>query len=114
MPNACHNGAMTTKDQSLKKNSLAKAPHALDEQIFILEKKRADLEFLCRELDPFLPISKTMKEKLKLFHLDHIDDPFHLTAQLITLMENTIEELERLKITPSIPLNKETSSTLKN
>lgn len=89
---------MTTKDHSPKKSPLAKAPNALEEQIFIIEKKRADLEFLCRELDPFHPIDTSMKDKLKPFHLENIDDPFRLTAELITLMENTIEELERLKI----------------
>lgn len=114
MPNACHNGAMTTKVQSPKKPSLAKAPSALEEEIFILEKKRADLEFLCRELDPFLPLTAEMKERLKAFHLEHVDDPFRLTAHLITLMENTIEELDRLKLT--LPIGAESTQTpaLKN
>lgn len=95
---------LTNKKRSTQENSL------IDERIFILEKKRDQLSYLCQNLDPFSPsISEEYKKLLKDFHLDNVDDPYRLTALLITLMEDTITELQTLSgssisdLNPSIP-----------
>lgn len=88
---------MAKKEKLTKNKELAKGNSLLDERIFTLEKKRDHLAFLCQTLDPFKPIEENERKLLKEFNLDLVDDPYRLTALLITLMEDTITELTSLK-----------------
>ncbi len=70
---------------------------ALIELISNLEKKQTELKFLCQNLDPFKAQTAEDNARLKKFNLHLIDDPYRLTAELITLMEDTLTELNALK-----------------
>ncbi len=74
-------------------------PIFLNEEFFILEKKAKTLYELCQTIDPFRPLTEEEKLKLKEFNLHLIDDPYRLTALLITMMEDTMLEIDKLKKT---------------
>lgn len=85
----------------------------LEERILNLEKRRDKLQYLCQNLDPFRPLSPEEKEALADFNLHLTDDPYRLTALLITLMEDTIAELQSLGVVNLLPENPTTISPSK-
>ena len=56
-----------------------------------------ELNGLCNDLDPYLPIPDDMKIMLKNYGIEDFYDPFDITNQLLLLLENSIEELRRLE-----------------
>ena len=62
-----------------------------------LQKKVKKLQDICQHLDPYSAISDEMRTELNSLGLYTLDDPFVLTKQLILLMEDTLEELEKKK-----------------
>ncbi len=60
-----------------------------------IEDTIVELRAICDELDPYSPISDSMKNRLKKFHIVDTSNPFHLTNVLITLLEDAIEAKER-------------------
>lgn len=104
---------MAKKEKLTKSKSVAQVNSEQNERIFTLEKKRDQLQFLCQNLDPFKPIEESDKKILKEFNLHLIDDPYRLTALLVTLMEDTLMELETLKTTGT-PNYLNTQTAIKN
>lgn len=112
-PPKSQNNSMAQKEKLTKPKSVAQENSELGERIFTLEKKRDQLQFLCQNLDPFKPLEESDKKILRQFNLHLIDDPYRLTALLITLMEDTLTELETLKVT-NTPENINSHTTIKN
>lgn len=112
-PPKSQNNSMAQKEKLTKPKSVAQENSELGERIFTLEKKRDQLQFLCQNLDPFKPLEESDKKILRQFNLHLIDDPYRLTALLITLMEDTLTELETLKVT-NTPKDINSHTTIKN
>lgn len=62
-----------------------------------LEKRVKKLENLCQEINPFIPISDDLKDKLSLVGIVHWRDPDHLTKQIILMFEDSVKELRDLQ-----------------
>ena len=59
-----------------------------------------DLNWLCKELDPYQPLDKEMTDKLSSYGIFEIDNPFMITNKLVFILENSVEELISLGGTP--------------
>lgn len=69
-----------------------------EKRIFELEKKAELLKKLCHEIDPYSSLTNEQINLLKGLEIVQFDDPFLLTNQLLLLTEDTLEELEELKL----------------
>ena len=67
------------------------------EYISQLEGRISELNQLCANLDPYATIDEEEIKVLKKFNIQNWQDPFKLTNQLVLLLEDSIEELHRLK-----------------
>ena len=68
-----------------------------NERIDFLANNINVLNRLCLKLDPYRPVSDEQKNILKEFNIEDCYDPFKVTNQLLTLLENYIEELHCLQ-----------------
>lgn len=57
-----------------------------------LDRRLALLKELAQEIDPFRPLEPSDKQKLKKAGINHFDDPFSLTNQLLKKLEDGLEE----------------------
>lgn len=55
------------------------------------------LNALASDLDPYQPISVEVQAELKNLGVVVLDDPFALTNQLVVILEDTIDELQKLE-----------------
>lgn len=101
---------MATKSKIADKTNSSQENSLFNERISTLEKTYEQVQFLCQNLDPFKSKSAEEIQLLKKYNLHLVDDPYRLTALLITLMEDTIQELETLKT--SFSSNKNTSESV--
>ncbi len=65
-------------------------------EIELLQKKISQLNNICNTLNPYGPISTPMQEELSQFGIDDIDNPFTVTNKLILLLENSVDDLNKL------------------
>jgi hypothetical protein len=77
------NNLNTNKNDSQKLNQ-APAPEVDLDQ----------LKFFMSEFDPYAPISNEDKQFLESLQIFDTSDPFHVTNQLISIVENLIEAQE--------------------
>jgi hypothetical protein len=59
-----------------------------------LEQRRQQLSKLCDELDPYLPLSDEIKQKLESFGITEFMDPFTITNKLLVLLDEVNNELK--------------------
>jgi hypothetical protein len=59
-----------------------------------------DLNMLCNDLDPYLPLSEDQLKQLSAYGIFKDDDPFLITNKLVLILENSVEELISLGGTP--------------
>jgi hypothetical protein len=72
--------------------------NALDAvQIKILEEKIEELKKICQEIDPYQSLTLDMKNRLIDAGVEDLSNPFYITNKLILLLEDAMEELNRLK-----------------
>ena len=74
------NNLSTNKDDSKKLNQTAVAKVDLNK-----------LKSFMSEFDPYAPVSHEDKLFLESLHIFDTSDPFHVTNQLISIVENLIE-----------------------
>tara|TARA_R110002072_G_scaffold64203_2_gene159212 strand:- start:51252 stop:51593 length:342 start_codon:yes stop_codon:yes gene_type:complete len=55
------------------------------------------LKEICDTINPYLPLTDEAVKKLESFNIEISSDPFHLTNQLLALVDNSVEELEKRK-----------------
>ncbi|MCP4913625.1 MAG: hypothetical protein GY909_10940 [Oligoflexia bacterium] len=55
------------------------------------------LKEICDTVNPYLPLDEEAKAKLQKFNIEISEDPFHITNQLLHLVDNSVEELEQRK-----------------
>ncbi len=65
-----------------------------------LEAKIADLRYICDNLNPYGEIDQDLKERLNQHQIYDFYDPFTITNKLLVALEDSIEELHRLKEIP--------------
>lgn len=69
----------------------------LEETVTHLEARIKKLSDICTELNPYEPISDSMKMRLMDFNILDFSDPFKITNTLLMLLEDTIDELHVIK-----------------
>ena len=69
----------------------------MKDEVLQLEKKIKNLKRICDQIDPYSPVPDKFKKDLSSFNIDKWNDPFALTNQLIVLLEDSIEKLEKMK-----------------
>ncbi len=62
-----------------------------------LRVKVKKLNALVGDLDPYQPLSVEVQAELRSFGVLVLDDPFAITNQLVIILEDMIEELQRLE-----------------
>lgn len=67
------------------------------ERAKFLQKQINELQKLCDELDPYSEICAEHKKVLNKYGIADLNDPFSLTNRLILMLEDSIEELEKIK-----------------
>ncbi|MCK5882511.1 MAG: hypothetical protein KAG61_02390 [Bacteriovoracaceae bacterium] len=73
---------------------------SVENRIVWLEAKIADLKFICDNLNPYGEIDSTLKDRLNTHQIYDFYDPFTITNKLLVSLEDSIEELHRLKDIP--------------
>ena len=68
-----------------------------DNRIALLKERVENLNKLCSELDPYKEIPLAYQETLVSLGVREFDDPFTVTNKLVTLLEDSIEELQSLE-----------------
>lgn len=71
--------------------------HPLEDTIAELEARIKKLSDICTELNPYEPISESMKMRLLDLNILDFSDPFKITNTLLMLLEDTIDELHVFK-----------------
>ena len=66
-------------------------------RVAFLEAQIAELEDICQHIDPAVELTAQMKERLERFHITDYYDPFMITNKLVVLLEDSIEEWQKLK-----------------
>lgn len=69
----------------------------LQEKIDYLEARIKVLGDICSELNPYEEIPDELKMRLMDFNIVGLEDPFKVTNQLLTLLEDSIDELHVIK-----------------
>ncbi len=69
----------------------------LQEKIDYLEARIKVLGDICSELNPYEEIPDELKMRLMDFNIVGLEDPFKVTNQLLTLLEDSIDELHIIK-----------------
>lgn len=67
------------------------------DRILFLEERIKKLGTICNDLNPYQPISAEFKLMLREFNIIDATDPFHVTNALLRLMEDSINELHKIK-----------------
>ena len=62
-----------------------------------LRVKVAKLNALASDLDPYQPLSEENQNELKSLGVLRLDDPFAITNQLVVILEDAIDELQKLE-----------------
>jgi hypothetical protein len=88
---------LETKQTSHKNENTSNYNSPIEAEIANLEQQLTDLKFLCDNLDPYAAINPDHIALIKKYKIKDLDNPFAITNQLLTLVENTIEKLEKLK-----------------
>lgn len=69
----------------------------LDETILRLEARIKKLGDICNDLNPYAPVSDEFKKRLREFNIMEFEDPFKITNALLRLLEDSIDELHKLR-----------------
>lgn len=69
----------------------------LAESIETLEARIKKLSDICNELNPYSPVDEQFKKRLREFNIMEFEDPFKITNALLRLLEDSIDELHRLR-----------------
>ncbi len=88
---------LETKQPSHKNKNTGNYNSPIETEIAKLEQQLTDLKFLCDNLDPYAAINPDHIDLIKKYQIKDLDNPFAITNQLLTLVENTIEKLENIK-----------------
>lgn len=81
--------------ESDKQTSVFSSP--LSETIEVLEARIKKLSDICNELNPYAPVDESFKKRLREFNIMEFEDPFKITNALLRLLEDSIDELHRLR-----------------
>ena len=66
-------------------------------KIEFLEQKIDELNDLCGGMDPYNEVGESEKKRLLEFGIEENADPFEITNRLVVMLEDSIEELQKLK-----------------
>lgn len=66
-------------------------------QLEVLRAKVAKLNAFASDLDPYKPLSEETKAELSALGVVMLDDPFAITNQLVVILEDSIDELQKLE-----------------
>ena len=61
-----------------------------------LQQQIETLRKLCDHINPYEDLSPQVQKQLQQFRIINLEDPFWITNQLLALLEDSIEELQRL------------------
>lgn len=86
----------TTQTKELN-NILNTSSHNQNEKIKYLESRIESLSLICQELNPYAEIPDDLKIRLLNYNILELMDPFKVTNQLLMLLEDSIDELHRIK-----------------
>lgn len=81
--------------ESDKQTSVFSSP--LSETIEVLEARIKKLSDICNELNPYAPVDESFKKRLREFNIMEFEDTFKITNALLRLLEDSIDELHRLR-----------------
>lgn len=84
------------ESQNLSNLNHRQQPKTKDERIRELEELIETLNIVCSTLDPYRPITESMKAQIEDLNIAFTEDPFNLTNQLVVLLEDAVEELHSL------------------
>ncbi|MCY4523755.1 MAG: hypothetical protein OXB84_03340 [Halobacteriovoraceae bacterium] len=62
-----------------------------------LKKEIEVLRSICKQINPYGPISSGIKQKLADYEITDWDDPFALTKKLLVLLDDSMEKLKEKK-----------------
>ncbi|MBP9681886.1 MAG: hypothetical protein KBD76_10810 [Bacteriovorax sp.] len=68
-----------------------------EESILLLEARIKKLDEICTELNPYIPVSLEFQKRLREFNIMEYEDPFKITNALLRLLEDSVDELHRLR-----------------
>ena len=69
----------------------------IENRVNLLTDRVESLNKLCSDLDPYKDIPASAQEKLSEFGIYEYSDPFAVTNKLVVLLEESIEELQKLQ-----------------
>jgi len=69
----------------------------VDETVKALEARIKKLGDICNELNPYAPMDDEFKKRLREFNIMEFEDPFKITNALLMLLEDSIDELHKIR-----------------